>query len=274
MGVILVWGKGRIFGIETELGYGLWNEEEKTFVRDDIRSVNFMRFWLGENTSGYLGNGARTYVDAGGHPEYATPECDSVYSVVLYEKAMETFFAEQLRRYHENMAKSDLQEGERFMLIKHNTDGLPDHDNTFGCHENYMVPLSLKNIFVHRSDHPFTVLFKLFLVTRVIFCGSGTFEADGFKLSQRARFIKREDGGGTTMDRTLIVDRDEPHACADPSCGNTEKPARLHLIDDWIKIKVHHKESNRSVSLKNSDPFKYDWSDVKTCVDKLLNVSW
>ena len=31
----------------------------------------------------FLGNGARFYVDCGSHPEYATPECDNPWDVVV-----------------------------------------------------------------------------------------------------------------------------------------------------------------------------------------------
>ena len=35
----------------------------------------------------FLGNGGRLYVDRGGHPEYATPECLSVADLVAHELA-------------------------------------------------------------------------------------------------------------------------------------------------------------------------------------------
>ncbi len=43
----------------------------------------------------YLGNGGRFYLDRGGHPEYATPECRRVQEVVLYERAGD-FLVQQL----------------------------------------------------------------------------------------------------------------------------------------------------------------------------------
>ena len=37
----------------------------------------------------FLENGARLYLDVGSHPEYATPECDSIYDLVVHDKAGE-----------------------------------------------------------------------------------------------------------------------------------------------------------------------------------------
>ena len=37
----------------------------------------------------FLENGARLYLDVGSHPEYATPECDSICDLVMHDKAGE-----------------------------------------------------------------------------------------------------------------------------------------------------------------------------------------
>ena len=43
----------------------------------------------GRSSNVFLQNGARLYLDVGSHPEYATPECDSLYELVVYDKAGE-----------------------------------------------------------------------------------------------------------------------------------------------------------------------------------------
>ena len=44
---------------------------------------------LGRSSNVFLQNGARLYLDVGSHPEYATPECDSLYELVVHDKAGE-----------------------------------------------------------------------------------------------------------------------------------------------------------------------------------------
>ena len=43
----------------------------------------------GRSSNVFLENGARLYLDVGSHPEYATPECDSIADLVAHDKAGE-----------------------------------------------------------------------------------------------------------------------------------------------------------------------------------------
>ena len=65
-------------------------------------------------------------------------------------------------------------------VYKNNVDSA---GHSFGCHENYLV----------RRDIPLDMLgreFVPFLVTRQLYAGAGTWDADGnFQLSQRADFL-------------------------------------------------------------------------------------
>ena len=44
----------------------------------------------------FLENGARLYLDVGSHPEYATPECDSIHDLVVHDKAGERILEQLL----------------------------------------------------------------------------------------------------------------------------------------------------------------------------------
>jgi len=42
----------------------------------------------GRSSNVFLENGARLYLDVGSHPEYATPECDSIADLVVHDNAL------------------------------------------------------------------------------------------------------------------------------------------------------------------------------------------
>lgn len=163
-----------------------------------------------------LTNGARFYVDHA-HPEVSTPECRSVSDVVLYDRA-----AEEIIRHAMERANKKLPDGVELVLHKNNSDG---KGNSYGCHENYLVPRSV----------PFGQIARFLtthFVTRQIFTGAGKVGTeclrDGeapvpFQLSQRADFFEEEIGLETTVRRPIINTRDEPHC--DP-----ERWRRLHVI--------------------------------------------
>lgn len=163
-----------------------------------------------------LPNGARFYVDHA-HPEVSTPECRSVSDVVLYDRA-----AEEIIRLAMTRANKRLPDGVEIVLHKNNSDG---KGNSYGCHENYLVPRSVP---FGRISHCLTTHF----VTRQVFTGAGKVgtecllegeQAVPFQLSQRADFFEEEVGLETTVRRPIINTRDEPHC--DP-----ERWRRLHVI--------------------------------------------
>ena len=163
-----------------------------------------------------LTNGARFYVDHA-HPEVSTPECRSVSDVVLYDRA-----AEEIVRRAMDRANKKLPDGVEIVLHKNNSDG---KGNSYGCHENYLVPRSVPfgQIARYLTTH---------FVTRQIFTGAGKVGTEcqregertvSFQLSQRADFFEEEIGLETTVRRPIINTRDEPHC--DP-----ERWRRLHVI--------------------------------------------
>ena len=80
----------RIFGIENEYGVTCALRGHRRLSPDEVARYLFRRVvsW-GRSSNVFLVNGARLYLDVGSHPEYATPECDSVYDLVAHDKAGE-----------------------------------------------------------------------------------------------------------------------------------------------------------------------------------------
>ena len=69
----------RIFGLENEYGVTCTFRGQRRLSPDEVARYLFRRVvsW-GRSSNVFLENGARLYLDVGSHPEYATPECDSV----------------------------------------------------------------------------------------------------------------------------------------------------------------------------------------------------
>ena len=68
-------------------------EEAFRYLNEAMRQE---RRWLPDASGGwaaYFEHGGRVYMDSGGHPEHATPECGTPAEVALYDKAGERLFA-------------------------------------------------------------------------------------------------------------------------------------------------------------------------------------
>src|SRR6266480_4530615 len=206
----------RIFGLENEYGVTCTFRGQRRLAPDEVARYLFRRVvsW-GRSSNVFLENGARLYLDVGSHPEYATPECDSIKVRVAQGKAGERILerllsAAQVRLHEEGIS------GEVF-LFKNNTDSA---GNSYGCHENYLV--ARQGEFARMAD----VLIPFF-VTRQIYCGAGKVlhgpRGAQFCLSQRAEHIWEGVSSATTRSRPIINTRDEPHADA-------ERFRRLHVI--------------------------------------------
>jgi proteasome accessory factor A len=163
----------------------------------------------------FLANGARLYLDVGSHPEYATPECDSIYDLVVHDKAGERIL-EQLLGSAEARLREEGIRGVIY-LFKNNTDSA---GNSYGCHENYLT--SRRDDLAHYAE----VLIPFF-VSRQIYAGAGkvlqTARGAIYCIAQRAEHIWEGVSSATTRSRPIINTRDEPHADA-------ERYRRLHVI--------------------------------------------
>ncbi len=203
-------------GIETEYGVTCTLRGQRRLSPDEVARYLFRRVvsW-GRSSNVFLANGARLYLDVGSHPEYATPECDSLADLVAHDKAGERILEQLLgsaeQRLHDEGIRGDVY------LFRNNTDSA---GNSYGCHENYLT---------NRSDdlaHYSEVLIP-FLVSRQIYAGAGkvinTSRGSHFSVSQRAEHIWEGVSSATTRSRPIINTRDEPHADA-------ERFRRLHVI--------------------------------------------
>jgi proteasome accessory factor A len=206
----------RIFGIENEYGVTCTFEGQRRLSPDEVARYLFRRVvsW-GRSSNVFLRNGARLYLDVGSHPEYATPECDSLTTLVTHDKAgeriLEGLLIDAEKRLNDEGIAGDIY------LFKNNTDSA---GNSYGCHENFLV--ARHGEFSRMAD----VLIP-FLVTRQLICGAGkvlqTPRGAVYCLSQRAEHIWEGVSSATTRSRPIINTRDEPHADA-------ERYRRLHVI--------------------------------------------
>ncbi len=206
----------RIFGLENEYGVTCTLRGQRRLSPDEVARYLFRRVvsW-GRSSNVFLENGARLYLDVGSHPEYATPECDSIADLVAHDKAGERIL-EQLVGSAEARLREEGIRGVVF-LFKNNTDSA---GNSYGCHENYLT--SRRDDFAHYAE----VLIP-FLVSRQIYAGAGkvlqTARGAMYCISQRAEHIWEGVSSATTRSRPIINTRDEPHADA-------ERYRRLHVI--------------------------------------------
>jgi Pup amidohydrolase len=185
------------------------DEEEDAFCAEDRKRPYS---YLDMKCDRVLTNGARFYNDHT-HPEYSTPECRSVMSLVAHDVAGERIVAECVAIRNREFESKPLQ------LFKNNTDY---SGHSYGTHENYLIP----------RETPFEDLVKgltPFLVTRQLYAGAGKVGSEslgdfkGLQLAQRSDFIETVLSIETMTNRPLINTRDEPHAVS-------SRYRRLHLI--------------------------------------------
>lgn len=166
-----------------------------------------------ERSDRILSNGARLYNDHG-HPEYATPECRSLWDLVAHDRAGERIVWTAAQRRAEAT-------GRAITIYKNNTDF---HGASYGTHECYLM----------RRDVPTETLIQMllpFFVTRCLYAGAGKAgiennglgRSDMYQLSQRADYFSVEASVDTLHNRPIVNTRDEPHA-------TPRHYRRLHVI--------------------------------------------
>jgi proteasome accessory factor A len=206
----------RIFGLENEYGITFTLRGQRRLSPDEVARYVFRRVvsW-GRSSNVFLANGARLYLDVGSHPEYATPECDSILDLVTHDKAGERIL-EQLLVSASRQLRDEGIRGSVY-LFKNNTDSA---GNSYGCHENYLT--SRRDDFGHYAE----VLIPFF-VSRQIYAGAGkvlqTARGAMFCIAQRAEHIWEGVSSATTRSRPIINTRDEP-------LSDAERYRRLHVI--------------------------------------------
>src|SRR3989440_4988875 len=150
----------RIFGLENEYGVTCTLRGQRRLSPDEVARYLFRRVvsW-GRSSNVFLENGARLYLDVGSHPEYATPECDSIHDLVVHDKAGERILESLLMSAEQRLREEGIR-GEVY-LFKNNTDSA---GNSFRCHENYLG--AREGDFAPLTDRPIPLLGR-----RQIFAG-------------------------------------------------------------------------------------------------------
>ncbi len=138
----------------------------------------------------FLSNGARFYVDCGGHPEFATPECTTPGEVVRYVRAGETILLDLAREHGA-------------LVFRCNVD-YSGARTSWGMHES----------FLHRVD-PRTLPRQLIphLVSRLVYAGAGGFNNRSpgleFTLSPRTIHLSQETSSDSTLHRGIFHTKNE-----------------------------------------------------------------
>ncbi len=206
----------RIFGLECEYGVTCTLRGQRRLSPDEVARYLFRRVvsW-GRSSNVFLQNGARLYLDVGSHPEYATPECDSIYDLIVHDKAGERILEQLLVSAEQRLREEGIRG--TIYLFKNNTDSA---GNSYGCHENYLT--NRRDDLAHYAE----VLIPFF-VSRSIYAGAGkilqTARGPIYTIAQRAEHIWEGVSSATTRSRPIINTRDVPHADA-------ERFRRLHVI--------------------------------------------
>ncbi|MBG6180012.1 Pup--protein ligase [Arthrobacter sp. CAN_A1] len=206
----------RIFGIETEFGIAYSGPNSRPLSPEEVARYLFRKVvsW-GRSSNVFLTNGSRLYLDVGSHPEYATAECDDVAQLIAHDRAGELILEDLVAEAQRRLAHEGYDG--RVYLFKNNTDSA---GNSYGSHENYLIPRKLE--FSRLAD-----ILIPFLVTRQLLVGAGkvlkTQTGAVYSFSQRADHIWEGVSSATTRSRPIINTRDEPHADA-------EYYRRLHVI--------------------------------------------
>ncbi|MFJ6416257.1 Pup--protein ligase [Paeniglutamicibacter sp. NPDC091659] len=206
----------RIFGIETEYGINYSDPTGRPLTPEESARYLFRRVvaW-GRSSNVFLTNGSRLYLDVGSHPEYATAECDDLAQLIAHDRAGESILNDLVASAERRMAADGFNG--KLYLFKNNTDTA---GNSYGCHENFLIPRRLE--FARLAE-----ILIPFLVTRQLVAGAGKIvNVEGeslYAFSQRADHVWEGVSSATTRSRPIINTRDEPHADA-------EYYRRLHVI--------------------------------------------
>jgi hypothetical protein len=186
-----------LFGMETEMAYFGPSrlDDLRFFVQAAKQTLTHLPG--GSASDLYLENGARLYIDSGGHPEMTTPECTTPTQVVRYKVAGERILADVLK------AQKAERMGRKPALFTSNVD-YSGSRATWGSHESYLYRCDPGRMPEHIIPY---------LVSRVIFTGAGGFNPFSrgleFTLSPRSLHIHHPVTGDSTGERGIYHAKDE-----------------------------------------------------------------
>lgn len=202
-----------VFGLEHE--HGVWLSPDATLLGTTPAAAVLGELRVGLRAgTGYadqfLENGARVYVDANDHLEYATPECSRLREVLAADAAGQRLLAAAARAVRGRLTEAAGRPIDVRVLRANVAPG-----TSWGCHENYLVPahLAWEMVGTGVASH---------LATRIVWAGSGGMAGPcagwpRFRLSPRAMFtgkVLAPSAMGAETAKPMILVREEP--LADP----------------------------------------------------------
>ena len=205
----------RIYGIESELEI---NPYEQPIY--ELFEGRRMTKKLG-TIQQFSQNGSRIYVDSGNHPEYATPECQTIRETVAAVIAGEIIMSEIVDLHGGKLEQQHFRLNNRVIG--------DDPKISWGVHENYQT---LKRINPEKSeswdgysDHWNGLITHL--STRMILSGAGHVERRTGKyfVAQKAQHVK------TPISSTTTSSISKPHInTRDESFSSNNNFRRLHIV--------------------------------------------
>lgn len=194
----------RFFGSEVEYPYTV--KKGQNPAQPSNLSANKVR-----NLGGFLENGARHYIDAHYHPEYATGEIDNLDDLVAHELAGE-----------EIVAVGQLLDPNSPIAAMYKRCISPGLNFTDGTHENYSTEL---NIWSNDKAEYLRYALGTHFATRSIYIGSGVATPQGkYWIAQKMQGIEEAEGKNSLEKKALVNLRFEPHAGGDTTIN------RLHVV--------------------------------------------
>ncbi len=194
----------------------------ENYVRNGIQSGEF-----------WTRAGMRCYADRLDHIEVATGECSTFRDLIFQKNAGDRLAQMLVSAARAELRVDPYRYSGPFEAVANNTArryaspfDAEDSEVTYGRHENYLLRRDLfPGIHSHTERYEHILSHAgVFFAARPVLGGSGHINPSGtFLLSPRMDWIKDLVSGATTSARSLINNRDEPHA--DP-----EKFFRYHHI--------------------------------------------
>jgi proteasome accessory factor A len=230
----------RIFGLESAYSVTCVFRGQRRLPSDEVARDLFRRVVPeGQSGDAALANGARLRLAVASHPEYATPECDSLLDLVAHDKAGERILEElgvdAQRRLREAGIAADVY------LFKNSTDPA---GTSSGCRESYQVS-------AHREFGALADMLIPFMVTRQIICGAGkvlpTPRGAVYSLGRGPGQIWQGASPARFRSRPLINTRNEPRAgggvfrrlhvaVSDPNMSQTTVLLKLGATDLVLRM--------------------------------------
>ena len=173
----------RIYGISQQYSIEVSDGERKTLSTQNANMYLFREIISGRMYPDvFLENSGRLYKPEDSElTHFATPECNSIAQLILYERANERILHNLSLGARDRMNKEGFLG--TFSIFKNNA----QLGNTAGCRENYLAEKQKVSLEKLRTQ------LIPFLVTRQIFAGAGGITSgETYAISQRAFYINEE----------------------------------------------------------------------------------